>query len=157
MSCLPRAVFKSLHRQTLIYLCTQVCTLLTYSLYAISNVLCPLSCVVCMRALYLCMHVSALENHSSLLSSWFFWNRISQSSPELTEKPSLVSQLALGISYPSFWLCVCYHADQRLHRSWGSKLWSSCLHDKCFKHEAISSALCLSFLKKTLNLACYST
>lgn len=103
MSCLPRAVFKSLHRQTLIYLCTQVCTLLTYSLYAISNVLCPLSCVVCMRALYLCMHVSALENHSSLLSSWFFWNRISQSSPELTEKPSLVSQLALGISYPSFW------------------------------------------------------
>lgn len=69
MSCLPRAVFKSLHRQTLIYLCTQVCTLLTYSLYAISNVLCPLSCVLCMRAFYLCMRVSALKNHSSLLSS----------------------------------------------------------------------------------------
>lgn len=66
---LPRAVFKSLHRQTLIYLCTQVCTLLTYCLYAISNVLCPLSCVVCMCALYLCMHVSVLKNHSSLLSA----------------------------------------------------------------------------------------
>lgn len=58
--------------------------------------------VVCMCALYLCMHVSAVKNHSSLLSTWFFWNRISQSNPELTDKPSLVSQLALGISYLQF-------------------------------------------------------